>query len=52
MNVNISYNIFKQRMKYLIVWMMHYYSNRNKFKIKNDDDDDELDLDIKTNVMK
>ena len=34
------------------VWVMHYYSNKNKFKIKNDDNDLlQLDSDIKTNVM-
>ena len=53
-NINNPLNIFKQRMKYLIIWMIHYYSN-NRNKIKNDDDDDSvdlaLDLDLKTNVM-
>ena len=40
MNINIGSNIFKQRMKYLIVWMIHYYySNRHKLKTDNDNDD-------------
>ena len=43
---NIS-NIFKQRIKYLILWMIHYYSNKNIInKIKIDDHEDLLDLDL------
>lgn len=45
--LNVKSQDFKQRMKYLILWMMHYYS---KNKIKNYMDiNDTLDEEMKSN---
>ena len=48
MDVNNSSNVLKQRIKYLIAWMVHYHlNNKNKIKIDNDAGSFDLDLNIK-----